>query len=218
MNDRIQLNEITVTDYLSAVASDAPAPGGGSVTGVVAAMAAALGSMVGSMTIARSKTTVAPELPAAVAELTESITRLQDLAAQDARAYQGYIDATRLPKTTDTERDVRHAAQQDALLVAADVPMAVAEHCRTILITLTPIAHLGTRHALADCSVAAWLAVAAAHGGLINVRTNAGMMDDPTRKADYTRRADVIEHDLDDLRREVLAAVASRNKRSSDIR
>ena len=217
MDERTLLNDISVADYLAAVASDAPAPGGGSVAGLVGAMSAALGSMVGSMTIARNKTSVAPELPAAVAELAVAIMRLQDLAVQDARAYQGYIDATRMPRTTDTERDVRHAAQQDALRVAADVPMAVAEQCRAILLTLTPIAHLGTRHALADCSVAAWLAVAAAHGGLINVRTNAGMMDDPKRKADYTDRADTIERDLDDLRLEVLTAVAGRNKRASDV-
>ena len=206
-------HERTLRGYIADVASSMPAPGGGSVAGVVGALAASLGSMVANMTIARKKdpATVPSELPAAVADLSDAITRLLDLSAQDERAYRGYISATRMPKGTDDERTLRHAAQQDALRVAADVPLATAEISRTVLISLTPVARLGTKHALADCSVGAWLATAAAHAALINVRTNATMMDDPATADGYTDRAEAIEADLDGLRREVLQTVDSRN-------
>jgi formiminotetrahydrofolate cyclodeaminase len=203
----------TLAGYIADVASGAPAPGGGSVAGVVGALAAALGSMVANMTVARKKdpATVPPELPAALEDLGDAMRRLADLSSQDEAAYSGYIAATRLPKATDAERAVRHAAQQDALVVAADVPLAVAELNRTVLLTLTPVAALGTRHALADCSVGAWLATAAAHAALINVRTNADMMDDPERAARYRDRAAHIEGELDGLREEVISTVARRN-------
>ena len=218
MEERVAAQEArTLHEYIAAVSSDAPAPGGGSVAAIVGALAAGLGSMVVNLTIARSK---APEqLPAelteAVALLGDASRRLTDLSAQDELAYGQYIAATRLPKASDPERSVRQAAQQDALLVAADVPLAVAELGRSVLLTLTPVAHLGLRHALADCSVGAWLAFAAAHSALINVRINAAMMDDAARSGNYTTRADEIEADLDGLRREVIDAVASRSSASS---
>ena len=218
MDDRIEEQEArTLHAYIAAVSSGAPAPGGGSVAGLVGALAAGLGSMVANMTIARKKdsATVPTELTEAVRLLGQATRRLVDLSAQDESAYGQYIVATRLPKGTESEKSSRHAAQQDALLVAADVPLAVAELCRTTLLTLTPVARLGTRHALADCSVGAWLAAAAAHAALINVRTNADMMEDEHRAGSYVSRADHIEADLDSLRQEVLATVADRNTSAS---
>ena len=214
MDERLaRQGERTLSGYIGDVASGAPAPGGGSVAGMVGAMAAALGSMVANMTIARKKDPagVPSELTAAVTLLADATRRLIDLSAQDETAYRQYIVATRLPKESEADRSVRRAAQQDALLVAADVPLAVAELCRTTLLTLTPVARLGTRHALADCSVGAWLSVAAAHAALINVRTNAAMMDSEHRSTGYVRRAEEIEADLDAMKREVLATVAERN-------
>lgn len=218
MDDRVEEQEArTLHGYIAAVSSGAPAPGGGSVAGLVGALAASLGSMVANMTIARKKdpATVPTELTEAVGLLGDATRRLVDLSAQDESAYGQYIAATRLPKATQAERSVRRAAQQDALLVAADVPLAVAELCRTTLLTLTPVARLGTRHALADCSVGAWLATAAAHATLINVRTNAVMMDDEHRSTSYLSRADAIEEDLESLKQEVLATVADRNRPAS---
>jgi len=218
LEERVAAQESrTLHGYIEAVSSGAPAPGGGSVAGLVGALAAGLGSMVANMTIARKKdpAAVPTELTEAVGLLGDATRRLVDLSAQDEMAYGQYIQATRLPKVSEAEREARKAAQQDALLVAADVPLAVAELCRTTLLTLTPVARLGTRHALADCSVGAWLAVAAAHAALINVRTNAAMMGDPHRSRSYTERADAIEVDLDPLKTEVLATVADRNAPAS---
>lgn len=218
MDERVERQgERTLSGYITAVASGAPAPGGGSVAGLVGALAAGLGSMVANMTTAREKdpAEIPSELTEAVTLLADATRRLIDLSAQDETAYRQYILATRLPKESDAERSVRRAAQQDALLVAADVPLAVAELCRTTLLTLTPVARLGTRHALADCSVGAWLAVAAAHAALINVQTNAAMMDDEHRSTGYVRRANGIEADLDALKQEVLATVADRNPPAS---
>lgn len=218
MEERVVEQEArTLHEYIAAVSSGEPAPGGGSVAALVGALAAGLGSMVANMTISRKKdpARVPTELTEAVALLGNATRRLVDLSAQDESAYRQYISATRLPKDTESDRSTRWAAQQDALLVAADVPLAVAELCRTTLLALTPVARLGTRHALADCSVGAWLAVAAAHGALINVRVNASMMDDERRSASYTERADTIEAGLEPLKREVLATVAERNAPSS---
>ncbi len=218
MEDRVEAQEArTLHQYIAAVSSGAPAPGGGSVAGLVGALAAGLGSMVANMTIARKKdpATIPTELTEAIGLLGEATRRLVDLSAQDESAYSQYIAATRLPKRTEAEQSVRRAAQQDALLVAADVPLVVAEICRTTLLTLTPVARLGTRHALADCSVGAWLATAAAHAALINVRTNAAMMADEHRSTSYVARADAIEADLESLKQEVLATVADRNESAS---
>lgn len=206
-----RFHEAALEDYVKAVASGAPSPGGGSVAGLVGALGASLGCMVSNMTIAKARTPVAPELTAALESLDRVSARLLDLSQEDAGAYAAYIAATRLPKSTDDEKAARKAAQQSALHHAADVPLATATACREVLEHLGPVAAHGTRHALADCAVGAWLAVAAAQAGLINVRVNADMMTDAERQHAYRERVDVIEADLETRKEAILAEVSRRS-------
>lgn len=180
--------------YLAELASGNPMPGGGSAVGVAGAMGAALAEMVCNLTVGRRAYADAEDaLRQARGRAGELRTRFLALAADDAVAYGQYIAATKLPKGNDAARAVRQAALQDALVVAADVPLAVAEACLDLLDVLAPIAAQGNRHAVSDATVGALLAEAALRGALLNVRTNAQMMTDPTRAGGYLARSDEAE-------------------------
>ncbi len=184
----------SVAAYVAAVASGAPTPGGGSVVAVTGALAAALAAMVCNHTIGR------PAYIEAEDDLTRARSRadairahLLDLAAADEAAYGGYVAATSLPRTTEAEKASRRAAMQDALVAAADVPLAVADACADLLTLLETVATLGNKHLLSDATVAALLADAALRGALTNVRVNADQMRDPDRAADYRGRIAELE-------------------------
>jgi len=180
--------------YAAAVASAAPTPGGGSVVAVVAALGAALGEMVCNLTIGRAADAeVEAELKAIVARLAALRSRLLGAAGEDEAAYRAYRAAAALPKGTESERAIRQAALQTALIGAADVPLAVAEACLRLAEALAPVARLGTRHALADAATGALLAEAALRGALLNVRGNADLIKDAAVAARYRRRADELE-------------------------
>lgn len=184
----------TVAAYAAAVASGDPTPGGGSVVAVTGALAAALAEMVCNHTIGRPAYADAEDALTRFRSQAETIrVHLLDLAAADEAAYGGFVAATSLPRTTEAEKASRRAAMQDALVAAADVPLAVAVACTDLLALLEPVATLGNKHLLSDATVAALLAEAALRGALTNVRVNADQMRDPDRAAHYRGRITELE-------------------------
>ena len=183
-----------MADYLEAVASGEPTPGGGSVVAVVAALAAALGEMVCRLTLGRPAYAAAePEIQSVLSVLAGSRERLLALAAADETAYRRYLAAIALPKATEDERSTRRAAVQAALVEAIEIPLAVATECVTLGERLVPVAQLGNRHALSDAAAAALLVEAALRGALLNVRANVSLLRDPDSGARYLGRANSLE-------------------------
>ena len=121
--------------YLDDAASKKPAPGGGSVSACVGALGAALVSMVCNLTQGREKfADVETEIVALVGQAEAARGRLEQLLQDDTTAYNGVIDAYKMPKDTDAEKAARKAAVQDGLIIAADVPLEICrvavEVCR----------------------------------------------------------------------------------------
>ena len=163
----------TIGEYLDQLASNAPTPGGGSVAGVVAALAMALGRMV----ISLSEST--PELEAASAALVEATKASIAGSDADERAYGGYIAASKLPKTSADEKSARRTAMQAALRDSAETPMRLAELVASMKPTLQQVAEQGNPHVVSDAAVALLLAEVAIEACLINVRTNIPYLKDP---------------------------------------
>jgi len=182
----------TIGDYLEALASSAPAPGGGSVTGLVGALSAALGQMVISLTDRSSDPH--PELDA----LRDSLERHRDMCLEgsqvDERAYSGYVAAAGLPKGTKEEKVARRDAMQAALVDSANAPLGLAGSSLEILDDLEMVIQNGSSHVLSDADIAATLAHASVTVGLVNVRVNIPLIKDTDRARSLTEAADDIEH------------------------
>ena len=89
------------TCFVEELASAAPAPGGGGASAYVGALAAALASMVGSLTV--GKTTYAEvegEVMHHLEEPEELRSRLIELGDADAHAFEPLATAYRMPKVT----------------------------------------------------------------------------------------------------------------------
>jgi formiminotetrahydrofolate cyclodeaminase len=180
--------------YLDEVAAGTPAPGGGSVAAVVAALAAALGEMVANLTLGRAKyADVESSLRLARDRLTALRAELLKGAAADATAYQAYQDAASLPRTSDGEKTKRADAMQRALMAATDVPLGVARSVYEVAEVLQLIARDGNPHVRSDAALGALLAEAALRGALLNVRGNAGMLKDRELAVTYVTDADRLE-------------------------
>jgi glutamate formiminotransferase/formiminotetrahydrofolate cyclodeaminase len=201
--------QMTVAEYIEAVADGTPAPGGGSVCAVVGALAAALGSMVARLT-AKRRGADADALTGAIVLLDQARLALVQLASDDQAANSQYIIATRLPRSTDEEKAIRKSAQQDALLVSTDVPLAVAQRCLEVVGALQTVAHYGQKTILPDASVGAWMAVAAGKGALLNIRSNTSLMTDRRRAEAYHAQAAEIERRLSAEAERVHATVEQR--------
>jgi formiminotetrahydrofolate cyclodeaminase len=187
-------SERGLSGYLDEVAAGTPAPGGGSVTAVVGALAAALGEMVINLTLGRKKYVDAEaSLRPARDRLTALRSNLLDAAAADEAAYQSYRDAASLPRASDGEKTARADAVQQALIAATDVPLAAARSAQEVAEILQSVAREGNLHVRSDAALGALLAEAALRGALLNVRGNAAMLEDRELAATYLTDADFLE-------------------------
>lgn len=200
-----------VAGYAAAAASGNPTPGGGSVAGVVGALAAALTEMVCHLSTGRSAGTEAEAEFAATIELASGLrSRLLDLAAADEAAYNNYIAATKLPKTTDQEKLDRRSALQQMLGTAADVPLAVAAACSETLQALQRLASNSNKHLVSDVIAATLCAEAAARAALLNVEVNARMMTDKDQGQSYRDTAAELERGVRDQATTITAIAMER--------
>ncbi len=197
--------------YLDDAASKKPAPGGGSVSACVGALGAALVAMVCNLTQGREKfADVETEIVALVGQAEQDQKRLEQLLQDDTTAYNGVIDAYKMPKDTDEEKAARKAAVQAGLIVAADVPLEICRVAVDVCRLSKVAAELGNPQAVTDAGIGAILGEAAVVGAALNVRINLGSIED----CDYTTTAaaeiDKIQAEAAALREEVLAITLSK--------
>ena len=177
----------TLDEWMDAVASVSPTPGGGTVSAVAGAMAAALAAMVARLTIGRKKYA---EVDAEFRELLDRAEALRltliRLGDEDARAFEAVSAAYAIPKDRQAERNV---AIQAALMDASRVPLETLRAAREVTRFAARAAEAGNRNAVSDAGVSALLAHAAAQGAAFNVRINVGGMPRPEEAAPLVEEA-----------------------------
>jgi methenyltetrahydrofolate cyclohydrolase len=171
----VTLVDLETTALLDRLASSDPTPGGGSAAALAGAVAASLVAMVAAM----PKTRTGAEEERRRLEGVRAVAlaegeRLRRLVDEDAEAYDAVIAARRLPKETDEDKRRRKQAVDDALRLAAEVPMRTARACLAVLQEAVAAAERGNPNARSDAITAAAIAWAGLIGALENVRINVG--------------------------------------------
>lgn len=204
------LHEKTVEAFLDVLASDAPAPGGGSVAALNGALAASLLDMVCRLSLKR------PELEGRYAELREMSEKLGTLKADlvrlitdDTEAFSEVMKAFKLPKETDEEKAARSAAIQAGYVEAVNVPLSTARRCAEVASCGVKISRGFNQNAASDLGVGMECALTGLRGAAMNVRINMPSIKD----ADYVRGVEKeltgLEASVDSCRATVLRALRS---------
>ncbi len=179
----------TVGAWLEALASDAPAPGGGAAAAMQAAVGAALIEMVCNLTIGKPAYAAHDTtMRTALAEATSLRIRSLHLAEQDAQAFAAVAAAYRLPKDTDDDRRARTKRIQAAVADAADVPLQTAQVAAGVVDLAGRILDGANRNVLSDVAVAAAAARAGLEAAVVNVEVNLAALTDSARRADLAAR------------------------------
>jgi len=200
--DGSSLMDRTVRDFLAELASDSPAPGGGSVAALAGAVAASLAAMVGRLTVDREEFREhEAEVKAALTRADQLREELLELVEEDTRAFQRVMAAFRLPKGTPAEREARRSAVQSAFKEAAEVPLRTAELCLQGLRLARLMAEHGNPNASSDAGVAALMAAAGARAAALNVRINLDSIRDAEAKEDLAARIDAVIAEVEELER-----------------
>jgi formiminotetrahydrofolate cyclodeaminase len=184
----------SIGQFLDALASDAPTPGGGGAAALTAALAAALVAMTANLTIGRrAYEAVEAEMRALARRADELRAQATALIDEDATAFAQVSAAYKLPRGSEAERAARTAAIQEALKAASDPPLRLLEVSRQVLELSVPAAQRGNANLVSDAAVAAHLALAALQGARLNAEVNLrAIADEPFVLAARARIASAL--------------------------
>jgi len=204
-----RLVEKTVTRFVHAVASEAPAPGGGSVAAVAGALGAALGTMVANLSAhKRGWDDRWEEFSAWAVRGTDLHARLLRLVDEDTAAFDALVAAMRAARGS---ADPAAAAALDAATRGAiEVPLQVMAASLEAMEVIGAMAAAGLETSVSDAGVGALLARAAVRGAHLNVRINAVSLTDKKARAGYLERASGIAGEAANREEQILATVDRR--------
>ncbi|KUO48909.1 MAG: methenyltetrahydrofolate cyclohydrolase [Desulfitibacter sp. BRH_c19] len=204
------LVDLTGKDFIKSVASDSPAPGGGSVAAFAGALSAALVNMVVNLTVGREKYQEHEKELITIRdkgnELQERLTRYVD---EDTQTFSLVMEAYKLPKETDQDKSKRSAAIQDAMKKAAELPLEVAKSCLEVIRFSETVITKGNPNCLSDGGVGCLMAHAGLQGAVFNVQINLGSIKDEEYKKRLTTEIVQIEQEAEELSKRVIAKVKS---------
>lgn len=179
------------TTFIMDLASKEPTPGGGGASAYVGALATALGSMVGNLTVGKKRyEAVEADTYITLEKLAALRTRMLELVDEDARAFAPLAKAYSLPKATPEEQAEKDRVMQEALVGACEVPLNIMRSCAQVIELCEFLAYNGSRMVLSDVGVAVVFAKAALLGASLNVYINAKDIADRDRAEGYTGEAD----------------------------
>ena len=178
----------TVAEFVDEVSRDTPAPGGGSIAALAGSIGAALAAMVANLSAVKSEYAGRFEELDALAVRAQGIKDLL-LAAVDAdtQAFNGVMEALRMPKDTAEQKTARSAALQAGYRQATDVPVETARHCRAALDLCLAAVRIGNNVMITDAGVGALVSLAGVGGAAYNARINLKSI----RDTDYVKRTGV---------------------------
>lgn len=202
----MKLIELTVSDYLNDLASDSPAPGGGSAAALCGAQGAGLAAMVASFTIGRKKfadfEANALVVRDAELDLTEKLKAQID---KDTEAFNLVAAAFKMPKATDEEKAERSKAIQAGTLVSTKVPFETMELALEALRTAEKLLLGFNDGAASDLGVAAGNLLTCVKGAWLNVRINIGSLKDREAAESFRIRGLAILKEAEEIAAKIAA-------------
>ncbi|OAT86526.1 cyclodeaminase/cyclohydrolase family protein [Desulfotomaculum copahuensis] len=164
---------------VAVAASDAPTPGGGSVSALVGALGVAMTAMVGNLTVGKPKfADVEPQVKEITGAAYFIINKLEKMVSADIAAFGKFMEVYRLPKNTDEEKARREELMQKALKTATDTPVEIARTLLEALVITEKLSKIGNKMAISDAGVAAYICEAAVNAVLLSADINIPMVKD----------------------------------------
>lgn len=203
-----RLVRMSVKGFARETASESAAPGGGSVSAYMGALAAALGTMVANLSAHKRGWDDRWKEFSDWAERGQDVMeRLLRLVDEDTEAFAKIMDVFSMPKGTDEEKAARAEAMEKATLYASRVPLKTMQTAMEAMPVALAMARIGNPASASDAGVGAIAALAAVRGANLNVRINAAGLKDRALAAELTDEAARIEAEAVAAETEVLAEV-----------
>lgn len=194
--EKKKLSAMKLDGFAEVLASDAPAPGGGSAAALSGALGSALVSMVSALTLGKKKYENSQELAKETIQKADMLRRkLTDAIDSDTAAFETLSAAFSMPKETVAEKEIRSSAIQKGLILCTESPlhiMVLSQEALHLADGLT--GHFNTT-AASDLGVSVLMLRTALLGAWLNVKINIGSLKDRALAAAYETKGSAILED-----------------------
>jgi glutamate formiminotransferase/formiminotetrahydrofolate cyclodeaminase len=210
-----RLVSMTGRRFVETLASDAPAPGGGSIAAMAGCYAASLSAMVAALTHGKKGCeAVASEMEQVAIEGHALKEQLLAAVDADTAAFDAVMAALKLPKGSDDEKVARDTAIEQASKAATLVPLGTLRACLRPAELARAVADRGNQNSLSDAGVAALMAAAGARGALYNVLINLPGVKDRDFRVATAAEARALQQQVQAVSDEVARLVDERLARN----
>lgn len=200
----MKLVEMKVKEYLDVLKSDAPAPGGGSVSALAGAQGIGLVMMVCDLTLGKEKYAdyqeVCTEVKTKGAVLFKELAEAVD---KDTEAFNLISAAFKMPKDTDEEKAVRRKAIDDGTLVATQVPFKSMEMAYEGLLLAQKIMGKSNPNAASDLGVGVLNLMSCVRGAWLNVKINLPGVKDEAAVKEFEEKGSKIIKEAEDMAKDM---------------
>ncbi len=204
-NKNGKLIDLSSRSFSDEVSRETPAPGGGSVSSYVGALGTSLGGMVANLSCNtrgwENKVDIFSEKAYEINQLREKLLSLVD---EDANSFNSIMEAYKLPKDSEENKQIRSKAIKDATLYAAQIPLNIMVESYNSYEIIEFLAKDGNQNSLSDSGVACLCVHTAIHGAYLNVRIN---LKDATGGEDIMKKADKILKDSHSKKEKIMKLV-----------
>ncbi len=167
------LKDNSIEEFLDELSSSSPSPGGGAVAALLAGLSTSLASMMANLTTDKKGYEGVSRSSKELAERMQ--IRKKDfllLMDRDANSFDSVIEAFKLPKETEEEKEIRSREIQRGYAKAIKVPLEIAEKSLELFEDINYIVDNGNKNLITDGIAAAMAASTAVNMALLNVKIN----------------------------------------------
>ena len=208
MAEKERLIRMTLKEFARETASESAAPGGGSVSAYMGALAAALGAMVANLSAhKRGWDDRWKEFSDQAVKGQDIMERLLKLVDEDTAAFAKIMNVFSMPKGSEEEKAARAEAMEKATLYATQVPLRTMQTALEAMPLALEMARKGNPASASDAGVGAIAALAAVKGAQLNVRINAAGLKDRAMADSLTAEAEKIAKEATEKEAEILSEV-----------
>lgn len=206
--NRKRLIDMTCAGFAEETASESPAPGGGSISAYMGALAAALGTMVANLSSHKAGWDDRWEYFSNWAEKGMAVmNELLTLVDEDTAAFNKIMNVFGMPKGTAEEKVAREEAMEVATLYATEVPLRTMKAALKSFDIVRAMAQDGNPNSVSDAGVGALAARSAVMGACLNVKINAAGLKDRSKAEVLVNEANVIQALAQQAEKEILTIV-----------
>tara|TARA_Y100000589_G_scaffold46490_3_gene39037 strand:- start:44773 stop:46467 length:1695 start_codon:yes stop_codon:yes gene_type:complete len=204
-NDNTELCSLSLVDFAQKTASEAPAPGGGSVSAYLGSLGISLGTMVANLSSHKRGWDDRWEEFSNIAEKGQKhIKKLLELVDKDTESFNQIMHAFRLPDSDSKEKQIKEEAIKKATIHAIEVPLEIMRTSLESMDLIMEMAKNGNPNSVSDAGVGALCARSAVIGGYLNVKINCKDLTDKKLVNKFLNKAEKIKESAIKLEKDIL--------------